>query len=182
MPSRKRYYAYLRAVRALSGATHREAQLVWQRLERWLDRHDRVSAAAIARHPKKLFEYLALARGFVPPGWEVEVSLRTRGGTYRRDRRRVLDRRPLYVKIIIVAREALPIAEHERAVRLTIRAGAVQPGFKIKYADWEKGKGRNVNAGTISRNVAAELINFYGALRHPHTEIRADMVARDEEL
>ena len=177
-----KYQGVLRTIKGLTGASHREAQLVWFRLRPWLDRHDRVSSAAIARHPKKLAEYLALAQGFVPPGWEVEVSLRTKGGTYRRDGRRGVDRRPLYVKIVTTANRALPIAEHERAVRLAIRAGAAQPGFKIGYADWEKGKGRKVNTGTIRRNVAVELLNFTGALRHPHTEIRADMVAREEEM
>jgi hypothetical protein len=160
----------------MTGATQREAQLTWQRLEGWLDFHDRVSNAAIERHPKKVAEYLSLARGFVPPGWVVEVTLRTKGGVYRRDGKRVKDRRPLYLKIIVTAREALPIAEHERAVRLTLRAGAVPQGFKIKYADWEKGQAY----GRISR--VSDLIAFYGAVRHPNTEIRADMVAREEEL
>ena len=178
--ARSRYQAYLRAIKEDSDATHREAQYVWQRLERWLALHDRVSVAAIHRHTRKVREYLALARGFVPPGWEVEVSLRTRGGTYRRDNRRVVDRRPLYVKIIVIAREAWPISEHERVVRLAIKGGAVQPGFKLLYADWEKG--REMNSGRITRQVAIELLNFYGALRHPNTEIRADMVAREEEM
>jgi hypothetical protein len=168
--------SYLRAIREMTGATQYEARLVWQRLAGWLDYHDRISVAAIERHPKKVAEYLSLARGFVPPGWVVEVTLRTKGGVYRRDGKRVKDRRPLYVKIVVTAREALPIAEHERAVRLTLRAGAVPPGFKIKYADWEKGRGY----GRITR--AADLIAFYGAVRHPNTQIRADMVAREEEL
>lgn len=177
---RSRYQSYLRAIREMSGASHREAQLVWQRLAGWLDRHDRISVAAIWRHPRKVAEYLALARGFVPAGWVVEVTLRTKGGVYRRDGRRVTDRRPLYLKIIVTAREALPIAEHERAVRLTLRAGAVPKGFKIAFADWEKGRGRKVNRGRVYR--AGELIAFYGAARHANTEIRADMVAREEEM
>lgn len=180
--ARSPYQSYLRAIKAVSDATHREAQLAWFDLRRWLERHDRVSVAAIHRHPRKVAEYVALARGFVPPGWEVEVSLRTKGGTYRRDGRRVTDRRPLYVKIVVTAREALPIGEHERAVRLAIKSGAVQPGFKLHWADWEKGKGRKVNSGRITRDVAIELLNFYGALRHPNTEIRAEMVAREEEM
>jgi hypothetical protein len=176
----RQYQSYLRAVRALTGATHREAVLTWQRLGPWLARNDRVSAAAIQRHPRKVAEYLALARGFVPPGWPVEVTLRTKGGVYRRDGRRVKDKRPLYLKIIVTAREAWPIAEHERAVRLTLRAGAVPRGFTLKFADWEKGKGRTLKSGRIYH--AYELIAFYGAVRHPNTEIRADMLAREEEV
>lgn len=177
MASRK-YQSYLRAIRALTDATWREAQLMWMPLKRWLVQHDRLSAAAIGRHPKKVAEYLALARGYVPPGWLVEVTLRTKGGVYRRDGRRVKDKRPLYLKIIVTAREAWPIAEHERAVRLTLRAGAVPKGFTLKFADWEKGKGRTLKSGRIYR--AYELIAFYGAARHPNTEIRADMLARED--
>lgn len=179
MASRK-YQSYLRAIREETGALHREAVQVWRYLEPWLDRFDRVSAAAIRRHPKKLEEYLALVRGLVPPNWPVEVTLRTKGGVYRRDGRRVTDRRPLYLKIIVRAREALPIHEHERAVRLALRAGAIPKGFKLAWADWEKGRGRKVNSGRIRH--AADLIAFYGAARHPNTQIRADMVAREEDL
>lgn len=179
--ARSRYAAYLRTIRDLTGASHREAQLTWQRLGPWLARHDRVSSAAIERHPKKVSEYVALAQGYVPPRWKVEVSLRTKGGTYRRDGRRVKDRRPLYVKIIVQAKEAMPVAEFERAVRMTIRAGAVPLGFTIKVADWEKGEGRKMNSGTIRGSAASELVNFYSALKFPSTEVRADMVSEEDQ-
>lgn len=176
-----RYQSYLRTIRALTGATYREAQLTWHRLGPWLDAYDQRSSAAIARHPKKLGEYLALAQGFVPPKWKVEVSLRTKGGTYRRGGQRVKDRRPLYVKIIVQAREALPIAEFERAVRLTIRAGAVPLGFTVKYADWEKGEGRAMQSGVIRGAAAADLVAFYGALKFPSTTVRAAMVREEDQ-
>ncbi len=124
----------------------------------------------------------ALKRGLVPKGWAVEVTLKTTGGTYRRTdrgrRRRVRDRRPLYVKIVVTADRDLTVEEHERIVRRTIQAGAVQPGFKLRIADWEKGKGRTLKQGRI-RN-ASELVAFYGALRHPNTKIRADMVMKED--
>lgn len=178
-----RYQRMLHAVRDLTGASHREAQLVWQRLGPWLQAHDRVSAAGVARHPKKAREYLALARGYVPPGWRVEISLRTKGGTYRRTvdghTRRVKDPRPLTVKIIVVARMAMPIAEHERAVRHAVERGVLEPGFRLLYADWQKGKGRHVRSGRIRKDVARELVNFYGALHWPHTTVRAAMVEKE---
>ncbi len=196
---RSRYQSYLRAIRAMTGATHREAQLTWQRLGPWLDRHDRRSAAAIRRHPRKLAEYLALARGYVPAGWAVEVTLRTlRGGRLHQARyerteawtegrrvrertRTVTERRMLYLKIVTTAEVALPIAEHESCVRWAIRTGALQDrfrrqGFKLVVMDWEKGKGSG------SLQVIADLVSFYGALQHENTEIRADMVAREEEM
>lgn len=182
--ARPYYWRLLDTIVETTDANYREARLTWMRLAPWLDHEDARTLAAIRRHPRKVAEYLALARGYVPPGWPVEVTLRTRGGTYRRVERghfrRVRDRRPLYVKIRVRARAALPIAEHERAVRLTIQAGAVPQGYTVDYADWEKGVGRRMNAGTIARDVAVELNNFYGALRHKHTEIRADMVAEEE--
>jgi hypothetical protein len=175
-----RYPLYLRTIRAMTGCTHREAQLVWQRLESWLDHHDTVSAAAIRRHPKKVREYLALARGLVPAGRVVVISLVTKGGTYTRGRQKIKDRRPLYLTIFVTATRDRPIAEHERAVRLTMRGGAQQPGFRVMYADWEKGKGRTFKSGRIARDVAIELMAFYGALKHPNTEIRVAMLEEDE--
>lgn len=193
------YQAALRAIKSMTDATQREAALTWQRLGPWLDRHDRRSVAAIRRHPKKVGEYLALARGFVPPGWEVEVTLRTLGGgrmrfaryertetvtVGRRTRERtkmVTERRMLYLKIVTTAKVALPIAEHENCVRWAIRTGALQErfrkwGFKIRVMDWEKGDG----SGSLA--AIADLVSFYGALQHENTEIRAELVAREEEM
>lgn len=194
-----RYALYLRAIRALTGCTQREAALTWQRLGPWLDGHDRRSAAAIRRHPKKVHEFLALARGFVPPGWPVEVTLRTlKGGRMRHARyervetwtegrrtrtrtRMVTERRMLYLKIVTTAKVALPIAEHENCVRWAIRTGALQErfvewGFKLKVMDWEKGEG----SGSLS--ATRDLVNFWGALYHENTEIRAELVSREEDF
>ncbi len=178
--ARSGYQRALATIRALTDATHRESQLVWQRLGPWLDRHDRRSAAAIGRHPRKLAEFLALARGLVPPGWTVVVSLRTKGGTYKRGRVTIKDRRPLFVTIFVEAKTALPIAEHERAVRLTMRGGAQQPGFRVRYADWEKGEGRTFKSGRIDRDVAINLQAFYGALKHRNTDLRVEMIEQEE--
>lgn len=179
-PPRPTYQRLLKAVRAASGATHREAQLVWQRLGPWLAAHDRVSVAGVGRHPKKLSTYLALARGFVPPGWAVEISLQTKGGVYRRDERgRRRDPRPLKVKIITWAKKALPIAEHERAVRHASERGTLDKGFTFVVADWKKGTGRTANAGTIRKEIARELTAFYGALHHPRTSVRVNMVEEE---
>lgn len=180
------YQKYLGEIRRLAGVTHYEARLTWQRLRPWLELNDRVSAAAIRRHSSKVREFAALARGYVPPGWLVEVSLKTRGGTARHkgDRRsgaqRRRDARPLYVKIGVRSRQALPILEHERALRRTIERGAVPDDFQLTYVDWEKGEGFRMNAGSISPRRAAELVAFYGALHHPRTEIRVEMVNEEE--
>ena len=177
---RPSYRRLLAEIRRLTGASYREAQLVWQRLGPWLDLHDRANLAGIRRHPKKLGEFLALARNLVPAGYPVEITLTTQGGTYRRleggKMKTRTDLRPLEVKVTLVARRDLSLAEHERALRHVTEMGVVHPDFKlVGVVDWKKGEGRKANRGTIRRQIAGELVNFYGAAHYPKTRIRSAM-------
>lgn len=171
-----------REIQRLTGVTYREAQLVLMQLRPWLDIHgERLSLAALRRHPAKLRELLALVRGLVPAGRPVEVTLTTKGGTYERVEdgrtRRRTDLRPLEVKVILVATRDLAIGEHQRMLQRLTETGIVPEGWKlVGRVDWKKGEGAAMNAGALPKRRLDEMVNFWGASHYPRTKIRAEML------
>lgn len=74
------------------------------------------------------------------------------------------DRRPLMVKIRVVAREAMPRRELLRRVEETIRTGMVARGIEIHWLDWAKGKPGRAHEGRVDGAALEELQKFYAAI------------------
>lgn len=182
--ARSRYWRLLDALTDL-GYSYREAQVGYPCVvDAWDARGWQLTvrgADGIEAHPivamQAVDECLVEEKAEVPPGRFVVVSLTTKGGTYKRSdkRGRKRDRRPLYVKVLMRSKHPHDLHDFERALRRTTETGIIPDGFEVFFADWEKGRGMHANEGRITRALATELQNFYGAMHHPNTVIRVDL-------
>lgn len=200
--ARALYWRLLDALVGVTDADYREAQQVLPFLDAvWADRVWRLSVRGrdgIERHPRVAQAVVdAWREQQKKKVWVIEVTLRTKGGTYKREEtiydrrgrqvatriRRKVDRRPLFLKVRLKhkAPAPLPLHDYERMLRHITETGVVPEHVRLEIIDWEKGDGQFANSGTISRNMAVELQHFYAAAHHPNTVIQAAFVRPEEE-
>lgn len=137
----------------------------------WARQHlDKVAVVSVKQ---KAGAHAKMSRGSV----EYEITATTRGGTPRRHPgrggRRV-DQRVLQLKIRIIALEGT-LQDPEDAMRLLSKARRGVPlpdGVSIRWLDWQKGEGRNMNSGQVPGREARDgLESFWKAMTSGHANI-----------
>lgn len=113
-------------------------------------------------------------------GTELELTYTTRGHTPRRRRGgggRLVDKRPLGLKIRARAMRPMSREGLSRRVKRASETAVVPEGIELLYVDWYKGRGHEAKSGAYTGvEMLDALVSFRRAMKHDRASVRDEIV------
>lgn len=84
----------------------------------------------------------------------------------------------LHLKIRVILTRPMTVGEARKKLQRTVRTGIVQEGIEIAWIDWRRpNTASHSKGGTyLSDDAAQALAAFYGAIHHPDTHTRVEVI------